>query len=148
MTVNEIHISDDSFELYDEEYSNAVDPISAVAEGVGKISETIGKAIESVPLVKKELKFRCGRRPLRQKKRQSSGYNDCRSRFYEEISQDKALQLKLLNRELDIKSMAIRSAQTEGEREKSKYSPKKVVGYTLLGVGAILVTYVVVKMVK
>lgn len=80
-------------------YSNIVDP-NLIASGVNQIGSVIKTAIENVPEIKKELKFRCGRRPILKKKQESTGYNDCRELFYREILESRQFEQEIKRAEI------------------------------------------------
>ncbi len=88
-------------ECITQKYSNAVDPVTAIAEGVGKTAEAVGKAKDAnARKAETESRVGCVKPSIFAGKKKKSAYKDCLSQYKKTSSNDKSL-----DRELELQKL-------------------------------------------
>jgi len=93
-------------------YSNAVDPVTAIAEGVGKTAEAMGKAKDAnARKAETESRVGCVKPSIFAGKKKKRAYQDCLNQYKQTTSNDKSLDRELELQKLRMKNDTQRTKQ-------------------------------------
>lgn len=100
-------------ESFHQKYSNAVDPVTAIAEGVGKTTEAMGKAKDAnARKAETESRVGCVKPSIFAGKKKKHAYQDCLNQYKQNASNDKSLDRELELQKLRMQNDTQRTKQT------------------------------------